>query len=297
MPKQFYNLKIKLFLFFLSHSIYSETILLENLEYDNPVLKELREFVKINLKNSKSSSELPTKLKFYKYKVSKGDNFFRIMARTGMNIDTLSSANHLSSPQDIRVGMILMIPNMRGVYDIDELEKSEKNKKILSEKYDVYEKNMIFDEERKEYFFAGKTLTKLEKSFFYGLVFHPPLQKGSLTSGYGTRTDPFTKKKTFHGGLDIASSKGSPVYASADGEVIFSDKKGGYGKLIIIKHIMGFETRYGHLDEFKVKEGELVKRGDLIGKVGSTGRATGPHLHFEVIRNKKNEKPIFYKHY
>lgn len=287
---------MKFFLFFISLVLSSDTDL-ENLEYENPVLKELRESVKVNLKNSKSNSLFPIELKFYKYKVAKGDNFFRIMARTGMNIDTISSVNFLSSPQDIRVGMILKIPNMRGVYDIDELSKSEKNKKILSEKYSVLEKNILFDEKRKQYFFSGKTLTKIEKSFFYGLVFHPPLQKGSLTSGYGDRIDPFSKKKTFHGGIDIASPKGSSVFASAEGEVIFSDKKGGYGKLIIIKHIMGFETRYGHLDEFKVKEGDLVKKGDLIGKVGSTGRATGPHLHFEVIRNKKNEKPIFYKHF
>lgn len=101
--------------------------LLKNLDYENEVLKKLRSEVKYNLKVSKSknNSDDYIPLEFYKYTVVQGDNFFRIMARTGMNIDTISSVNALSSPQDIRVGMTLLIPNMRGVYDTENLPENE----------------------------------------------------------------------------------------------------------------------------------------------------------------------------
>ena len=104
--------------------------LLKNLDYENEVLKKLRSEVKYNLKVSKSKiqSESYIPLNFYKYTVVQGDNFFRIMARTGMNIDTISSVNALSSPQDIRVGMTLLIPNMRGVYDTENMPESERSR-------------------------------------------------------------------------------------------------------------------------------------------------------------------------
>jgi murein DD-endopeptidase MepM/ murein hydrolase activator NlpD len=271
---------------------------LKDIEYENPILKELREEVKQNLRLSKSNreSDIPIQLHFYKYKVRKSDTFFKIMARTGMNIDTLSSVNYLSSPQDIYEGMVLLIPNMRGVFESEENEYSEQTKTILSQKYSIPEKNFIYDKKRKEYFISGKTLGKLEKSFFYGFSFIVPLKQGRMSSNFGARLDPFSKKSTFHGGIDIAAPKGTEVFASAEGEVIFCDEKGGYGNLIVIKHKLGYQTRYGHLSKFHVKEGDRVLKGQKIAEVGSTGRSTGNHLHFEVRRFSKIEKPIFNQH-
>jgi len=287
-----------LFVFLLYIQVLYPFEILKNLEYENEVLQKLRSEVKHNLKVSKSKgSDLEyIPLAFYKYTVVQGDGFFRIMARTGMNIDTISSVNALSSPQDIRVGMTLLIPNMRGVYDTDNLPETEISRSKLAQKYDMPENLILFDKRIKEWFIPGRKLGRIEKSFFYGLAFHPPLNEGYLTSGFGTRLDPFTKKKTFHGGIDIAAAKGTDVIASADGEVIFMGRKGGYGKLIVVKHIMGYETRYGHLDKMEVSLGDHVKKGQKIGTVGSTGRATGPHLHYEVRRFQKNEKPVFYQH-
>ncbi|MEO8683023.1 MAG: M23 family metallopeptidase, partial [Vicinamibacterales bacterium] len=105
---------------------------------------------------------------------------------------------------------------------------------------------------------------------------------GWLTSGVGGRADPFTGERDSHPGLDISADRGSPVFATADGKVTLSELAGAYGNLIELDHGYGLETRYGHLSAFKVKAGDTVKRGDLIGLVGSTGRATGPHLHYEV---------------
>ena len=106
--------------------------------------------------------------------------------------------------------------------------------------------------------------------------------QGWLSSRTGGRTDPFTGKADFHPGLDISADQGTPVYATADGVVTQASLAGAYGNLIIIDHQFGVETRYGHLSAFRTQRGQAVKRGDLIGLVGSTGRATGPHLHYEV---------------
>ncbi|MBE7412706.1 MAG: LysM peptidoglycan-binding domain-containing M23 family metallopeptidase [Leptospiraceae bacterium] len=292
---------VKILFLILIHfsALYSFSVIpLGNLEYSNKLLQKLREDVRYNLKASKSSpsdSNL-TELKFYKYKVEHKDNFFIIMARTGMDLDTLSSVNSLSNPKDLYTGMTLLIPNMRGVYDRSGLDESLKSRKTLSEKYSIPKNILIFDKDRNEWFIPGRGLEKTEKSFFYGLAFMKPLDDGVQSSPYGFRKDPFTNKKTFHGGIDIAAEKGTDVYASADGEIIISNKQNGYGNLVIIKHALGFETRYGHLSKFFVKKGQKVKRGDKIGEVGNTGRATGNHLHFEVRRFSKNQKPNFRIH-
>ena len=115
---------------------------------------------------------------------------------------------------------------------------------------------------------------------------------GWLSSTAGNRIDPITGEKDFHPGLDISADKGDPVYATADGKVVNASAAGNYGNLVILDHGYGLETRYGHLSAFKVKNGQDVKRGDLIGLVGSTGRATGPHLHYEVRANGRILNPL-----
>ncbi len=108
---------------------------------------------------------------------------------------------------------------------------------------------------------------------------------GYETSGFGYRISPFTGHKQFHEGLDIANRMGTPVIAPANGLVIFTGRKGGFGNLIIIDHGHGITTRYGHLSKILVKMGQHVKRGEKIGEIGNTGRSTGPHLHYEVRLN------------
>ncbi|QCO35006.1 LysM peptidoglycan-binding domain-containing M23 family metallopeptidase [Leptospira interrogans] len=303
-PSLKYPIEIVLFLFtvlFFNSRINSsqKPELLKNLDYNNQSVKRLREDIKNNLKVSISNlerSEL-TSLEFYRYVVKKEDSFFKIMARTGMDIDTISSVNSLASPYDIYPGMELLIPNMRGVYDSDERENSFLIRKKLSKKYKLAEKFISFDEDKKLWFIPGKGLPKEERSFFYGVAFYRPLgSEGIISSRFGKRKDPFTRKETFHGGLDMAAEEGTPVYASADGEVYFSDKKGGYGNLIILGHKLGYETLYGHLSSISVRPGEKVHKGQKIGEVGQTGRATGNHLHFEVRRFNQRQKPIFRDH-
>jgi murein DD-endopeptidase MepM/ murein hydrolase activator NlpD len=115
---------------------------------------------------------------------------------------------------------------------------------------------------------------------------------GWLTGTFGGRSDPFTGEPGFHQGLDISTEKGRPVYATADGVVESAGYTGDYGNLIVLKHGFGLMTRYGHLSSFAVKTGSSVKRGDVIGYVGSTGRSTGSHLHYEILANGKLINPL-----
>jgi len=114
-----------------------------------------------------------------------------------------------------------------------------------------------------------------------------------MASGYGYRTDPFTKVRKFHGGMDFSAPRGTPVFATGDGIVEKADGfTAGYGKHIRINHGYGYLTLYGHLNDYKVRRGQRVKRGDTIGFVGSTGRSTAPHLHYEVHKNGQRINPI-----
>jgi len=115
---------------------------------------------------------------------------------------------------------------------------------------------------------------------------------GWLSSSMGNRADPLTGEKDFHPGLDISADRGDPVYVTADGKITNASVAGNYGNLVVVDHGFGLETRYGHLSAFKVKLGQTVKRGDLVGAVGSTGRTTGSHLHYEVRANGRILNPL-----
>ena len=118
-----------------------------------------------------------------------------------------------------------------------------------------------------------------------------------LASGYGYRIDPIYKTRRMHSGMDFTADIGTEVYATGDGVIeLVERKRWGYGKQIIIDHGFGYKTRYAHLSAFKVRVGQKVKRGDLIGLVGSSGKSTGPHLHYEVLKNNKAVNPIGYYH-
>ena len=109
-----------------------------------------------------------------------------------------------------------------------------------------------------------------------------PLTYKRISSKFGYRTHPVTKKKSFHPALDLPAKTGTPVYAPASGVVVYAKRKGAYGNFLLIAHSFGFKTAYGHLSKFAVKSGAYVSKGDLIAYVGNTGRSTGAHLHYEI---------------
>ena len=118
--------------------------------------------------------------------------------------------------------------------------------------------------------------------------------RGLLTDGFGGRSDPFTGEPGQHGGIDISSAVGQPVRSPADGIIVKAEWENGYGNVVYVSHGYGYSTRYGHLSGFASRPGQRIKRGDVIGYVGSTGRSTGPHLHYEVRLNNHAVNPLEY---
>lgn len=118
-----------------------------------------------------------------------------------------------------------------------------------------------------------------------------PSEGGWLSSKYGVRTDPFTSQPAVHRGIDIANRFGTPVLSGSRGVVIYAGKVKDYGYMIEIEHGYGYRTRYGHMSGITVNVGDVVNANDVIGRVGSTGRSTGPHLHYEVLRNNETLNP------
>jgi murein DD-endopeptidase MepM/ murein hydrolase activator NlpD len=118
-----------------------------------------------------------------------------------------------------------------------------------------------------------------------------PIENGVVSSHYGWRKKPCKKCSRFHRGVDIAADKGEPIHATWPGVVSYSGRKAGYGKHIVIKHLGGYKSRYAHASEILAKKGEMVYEGEIIGKVGKSGVATGYHLHFSMSHNRKTINP------
>ncbi|NQT56576.1 MAG: M23 family metallopeptidase [Desulfobacteraceae bacterium] len=118
--------------------------------------------------------------------------------------------------------------------------------------------------------------------------------RGWLSSSFGYRTSPFTGKKEFHKAIDIATRKGAPIVAAANGVVSQVGRDGGLGRVLTVKHGYGLVTRYAHLEKALVRKGQFIKRGEAIALVGNSGRSTGPHLHYEVYLNRVPVNPLHY---
>ncbi|NLW03738.1 MAG: peptidoglycan DD-metalloendopeptidase family protein [Pseudomonadaceae bacterium] len=121
-----------------------------------------------------------------------------------------------------------------------------------------------------------------------------PIERGWMSSTFGRRSDPFTGRTSWHGGIDFAGKENSNVLATGAGVVVHSAARSGFGNLVEIEHGDGYLTRYAHLNEFMVSKGDLVQRGDVVGLMGCTGRCTGPHVHYEVLLNGRAVDPLRY---
>jgi murein DD-endopeptidase MepM/ murein hydrolase activator NlpD len=142
-----------------------------------------------------------------------------------------------------------------------------------------------------KYSMYDEYLSRLLNSVAFTPMGYPRVS--SITSMFGYRSDPFdTENAEYHPGIDFKGAKGDPVHVTADGKVVFTGRKGGYGNCIIVQHKNDFQTLYGHLSHINVEEGQSVSTGDVIGKVGSTGRSTGSHLHYEVRKSGKPINPV-----
>jgi murein DD-endopeptidase MepM/ murein hydrolase activator NlpD len=265
----------------------------------NATLRSIRSDIRKSIyvvKSRRPAQEMPD-LKFYTYRVKKGDTFWSILSRCSLDIDTLVSVNGFSTAKDIEPGKIIYLPNMRGIIVNGENESAIQEilrKNTIRQEY-VFQINRCRNFDKKHLFIPNGKISNLERSLFLGTGFIYPLPRQRTvmrTSGFGLRRDPFDPRHMeFHTGVDISCPRGSEVLAARDGRVVFTGWKGGYGNLVIVEHEHGYRSFYGHLYKPLVRPGDRVKRGAVIALSGNTGRTTGPHLHFEVRRSETAVNP------
>ncbi|MDR0710038.1 MAG: M23 family metallopeptidase [Spirochaetaceae bacterium] len=223
------------------------------------------------------------------YAVNQGDTIGQIAMQFGLNQDTIFSTNNIRNSRLIQIGQQLRIPNQDGIFykvkSGDSLGKiAEKYKVEVSALQTV---NELFSEKLNEnstIFIPGARLNSLDLQEINGDLFRWPV-RGSITSPYGWRTNPFGAARQFHTGIDIGAAMGTPVRAAMAGRVSTAGYNETSGNYVVISHHSGYRTLYGHLSVIRVNAGDYVRTGDHIGDVGSTGLSTGPHLHFTVYKN------------
>lgn len=179
-------------------------------------------------------------------------------------------------------------------YDAIDSMADSKLLRLTTDKLDLLDQ-MLYSQSKSYDFLTGELLNASDRISHIPSI-QPISEKHlrAMASGYGTRRDPIYGTTRFHEGMDFSSPTGTPVYATGDGVVSYADWRSTYGNLVEVNHGYNYTTRYAHLSEILVKPGQAVKRGDLLGKVGSTGKSTGPHLHYEVRFRGEAQNPVNY---
>jgi len=239
---------------------------------------------------------LPHMLTFNSYVIEQGDMIGYIAIRTGLNEDTLISVNDIKNTRLLQIGQVIKIPNQDGIYYAvqqgDTLES-------LAEKYSTTVSHISFVNElfsgalrpNDMLFIPGAKMEFINRQEINGDLFIWPVDSRRITSSYGYRIDPFSRTRQFHTGLDIGAVMGSPIRAGMAGRVSHVGYDDSYGNHVVITHHSGYRTLYAHMSLVRVKAGAYVETGERIGDVGSSGRSTGPHLHFTVYKNGVTVNP------
>lgn len=239
-----------------------------NLRKENAALKSQYNILNRRLDNS---------LKVMANIQNRDDNFYRVM----MQMDPVGHGQRLAG-----------LDNEKRYRDLQNIPDAGLVK-LLTQRLDLFERQLYaqslsFDQLRET---ASRQKDKLAH---IPSVMPIDIKDFTMSSGYGMRRDPIYGSSKFHAGLDFAAKTGTPVFATADGKVTEADRKSGYGNCIDISHGYNYVTRYAHLSEILVKSGQEVKRGEMIGRVGSTGKSTGSHLHYEVLFKNEPQNPVNY---
>ncbi len=235
------------------------------------------------------------------YRVKSGDMIGFIADAFDITQDTIISVNNIKQSRLIQPGQYLKIPSMPGI--IYTVKKNGETPATIAEKYEVNAEKcalanyISLDSELKagtSIFVPDAELDWATRQEINGDLFKKPIHaRYWLSSKYGWRDSPFnTGKRTFHGGIDMAIATGTPVYAALDGTVSATGFNATYGNYVIITHHSGYKTLYGHLSSINCRKGNFVYTNTMIGRVGSTGMSTGPHLHFTVYKNGKTINPM-----
>lgn len=237
-------------------------------------------------------------VKYSVYEVKKGDTLSGIADQFDLSLDTIISVNGFTSAKSLRPGQLLKIPNQSGIVHVAQSPVSLND---IADQYHInadriIEANGLLSEQisaGKPLFIPDAKLPATTLREISGTLFRWPV-RGRITSWFGWRKDPFTGRRTFHNAIDIAAPYGASITAPMEGRVAETGYSPILGKYIIMSHSSGWKTLYGHLSEILVQEGQFVSTGKLIGRIGTTGYSTGPHVHFEIMRNGILVNPLNY---
>jgi murein DD-endopeptidase MepM/ murein hydrolase activator NlpD len=241
------------------------------------------------------SAGLPP-LRFFALTRPEKMDLFALAARLNLPYATLATLNGASGPARFAALEALVVPNLPGLFVPDEARSSfeEILASVTANSRSAPQRVLVRlpDGARRFSFYPGEDFSAVERAFFLNILFRFPLALGQLTSLYGPRPDPVTGSPDFHHGVDIAAPEGMEVQAARDGQVVQSGFDPVLGNVVVLAHEGGYQTVYGHLRLIRVALNQRVRSGMIIGEVGSTGRSTGAHLHFEVRRKGSSRDPL-----
>ena len=233
--------------------------------------------------------------KIREHRIVSGESLSTIANKYNIDLGTIISFNNIKNARKINSGTTIKIPDKTGLFY--KVTKGDSLGSIAA-KFNV-ELNSLLDinnidsyliKPGQELFIPGAKMNSFDLKKALGELFLYPVS-GRLTSPYGYRKDPFTGRRMMHYGMDISNYPGTKVRATLDGKVLMCSYSSIYGKFVIIKHQDNYQSLYAHLDKYRVREGENVVQGQIIGELGNTGRSTGPHLHFSIYHNQKPIDP------
>lgn len=213
-------------------------------------------------------------VQFFEYYISDNDSIFTVSSKFNLSYDTIATINKIENQLFFNTLKSIIVPNCQGVY----LKKN-----IYSGSQEISIGGETF------FFYPGRKFTGQERLDFLITPFKSPLKSMTITSGFGYRENPFTKTREFHSGIDLKASVGTIIYSPYKGRINNIGYSDFYGNYLIIEHTHGYSSHYYHLKNIKIKEGSIVKKGDIVALTGNSGRSTGPHLHFEI---QYNSEPI-----
>ena len=239
-------------------------------------------------------------LYYSSYRIKKGDMIGVIAEKYGISQDTLISVNKIRATRTIQIGQNIKIPSLDGI--LYTVKKDGETPETIAEKYEVSADevanvnkiavNASLDAGQ-SVFVPGAELDWIRRQEINGDLFRKPIRSYyRITSYFGWRGSPFTGRRQFHGGIDMACSTGTPIYAAMEGVISYRGYSNVYGNYVIVTHHSGYKTLYGHMSRFsKLTVGNRVTTGSVIGYVGSTGQSTGSHCHFTVFKNGRMVDP------
>lgn len=241
-------------------------------------------------------AELPLRLTVVSHRVARNETLDQIARRYGVRLDTLISINGIANVRRLQAGATLKIPNLDGVAYV--VRRGDSLSSIASAHrlsvLDIIDANDLASQTLnpgQALFLPGARLSSTELKKALGTLIEWPV-RGRISSNFGYRSNPFTGVRQFHNGLDIVAPEDTPVKAAMDGRVAETGYSAVFGNFVILTHAGSYQTLYAHLSSIRVRQGQTLAQGAVVGLLGSTGYSTGPHLHFGLFLGGKAIDPL-----